>query len=302
MKRNPLMRLLAVLVSLILLSVAVITVSYAEGTDQESLRNRLFYAQSFKFMQHKDGIGTTDAPVYLAPVTGALRLANGRQAVDLSKEIYDAGFTEHGWLLVRYDPGNGYIRCGYIPQKYVKNFQSSMSIKNFDYIPAVSAAAIGVTDNPSTNGTDFTTLNPGDRFYILAKYTYSANWWYIECTVGGKTARGFIDRDTAAFWLGDEELKDQEPITLSTLGSPDISPLGTSQKSTIMIDGNDKDPRKQVHRDANPDSTWISVVYPGHKYPVYETKTGTNGDDWYYVFVEEDSVWGWIPAVFASVQ
>ena len=57
------------------------------------------------------------------------------------------------------------------------------------------------TDNPVNEGETVAEPAAGDSFEILAKYTYHGNWWYIECTVDGKTARGFIDREKSSFRL-----------------------------------------------------------------------------------------------------
>ena len=59
------------------------------------------------------------------------------------------------------------------------------------------------TDNPVNEGETVAELAAGDSFEILAKYTYHGNWWYIECTVDGQPARGFIDRQTSGFVLGE---------------------------------------------------------------------------------------------------
>ena len=68
-------------------------------------KDRLLNVQSFKFQQHKSGIGFGDCPVYTAPSEKALRFANNRQACDTNAELYEAGRTEDGWLLVRYETG-----------------------------------------------------------------------------------------------------------------------------------------------------------------------------------------------------
>ena len=277
---------------------AVTVFAAAEDTDTNELRNRVLTAKSFKFFHHKEGLGLGDCPVYLAPSESALRLANNRQAVDTNEELYDGGKTEDGWLLVRYDTGTGKIRCGYIPPKYVKGVVSQTTCKDFDYIPAIAAGVIPVTDNCVKGGAVFTTLNPGDAFHILAKYTYHMDWWYIECEAEGKTARGFIDRKTASFYLGDSA--DGTVYTLETLGSPDRSPLGTEKTGEILVKGDAKDERKSVHVEPDANSASKTVVYPTKTYACYGTQTGKDGKDWYYVFVEPDSMWGWVRASYAD--
>lgn len=270
-------------------------------------KDRLLSVQSFKFQRHKEGLKlglTSDVPVYTAPSMDALRLANGHAACDTNMELYEAGYTDDGWLLVRYDPGNGKIRTGYIPPKYCRKngFRSSMSQKGFDSLSAVAAGTIAVTDNPKDGGSAFAELADGDSFRILAKYTYGVNWWYIELTVDGKTARGFISRDTSSFYPGEDVEDHQTLVNMETIGTPSVSPLGTAQECTILINGNKGDERKKVHRDADPNSGWVSVVYPTNTYPCYGSKVGTTGKTWYYVFIESDSMFGWISGAYCTLQ
>ena len=267
-------------------------------------KEQLLTTPSFKFQRRKEGIGRGDCPVYTAPVEGAYRFANNRQACDTNKDMYEGGRTEDGWLLVRYDTGNGNVRVGYIPPKYVQGVKSSMGTRKFDRISAVAADTIYVTDNPLKGGKTFCELGSGEPFVILAKYTYNGNWWYIECTADGKTARGFIDRDSSKFYPGSDvaDNLNQTPVSMENIGTPSVSPMGTTQIGTVLINGSQNDERKRVHKDANAESKWISVVYPTKTYPCYGTKNGSNGKAWYYVFIERDSLFGWIYSGFSTLQ
>ena len=290
-----------------LLMVAALCVSAAAGAETGGMsfaewKDQLLGVRSFTFQRHRDGIGLGDCPVYTAPSKDSLRFANNRQAVDTEKDLYEAGKTEEGWLLVRYEPVSGTTRVGYIPPQNLKDFKSGMSARNFGNVSAVAAEAIDVTDNPiQKDGKVFTTLQAGDSFRVLAKYTYHGNWWYIECTAEGKTARGFIDREKSSFYPG-EDVQDhmnQTPVSLETLGTPGISPMNTRQAGTILIKGSKVDERKLVHREPGMDSKQVSVVYPTNTYPCYGVKD-TAGGTWYYVFVEEDTVWGWVSGAVAT--
>ena len=155
------------------------------------------------------------------------------------------------------------------------------------------------TDNPVNEGETVAELAAGDSFEILAKYTYHGNWWYIECTVDGKTARGFIDREKSSFCSGGEA--GLTPVTLETLGTPSQSPLGTEKAGEILINGSKGDERKRVHKDADPESKWVTVVYPTRRYPCYGSKDA-QGASWYYIFVEEDSTWGWVRSGYCTFE
>ena len=137
---------------------------------------------------------------------------------------------------MHYTTGKGVSRTGYIAPQYVKKFRSGMSTYGFVNLPAVAAVKMDVTDDAGKDGTPFTTLQEGDSFRILAKHVYkNTDKWYIECTVDGKTARGFINRETASFRPGEgvEDGGGSEPVTLETLkASPAFLPWERKRPGT----------------------------------------------------------------------
>ena len=175
-----------------------------------SLQKELDSLPPFKFEKHKYGIGYGSCPVYTAPSTDAYRCANGKATCDTNHAMDDAGYV-NGWLMVRYETNNGSTRVGYIPPKYIKGYVSSM-YPHFGYIPATAEDTILVTDNPMMHGTSFARLERGETFHILSKYNYykkdGLEWWYIECTVDGQIAYGFIEYYDSNFSLGDNDLGD----------------------------------------------------------------------------------------------
>lgn len=215
MKRNMMTRMMK-LFALLLAACALLASAAAEApaaeeaayTEDPELAARLESLPPFKFEIHKEGIGFGTCPVYSAPSEDAYRAADGKASCQTTKaRVDDAGFVD-GWLLVRYETNGGAWRVGYIPRKYVKGFKSQMG-PHFDSIPAIATDAMTVTDNPLGHDGGFTTLEAGDAFRILSRYNYHQkdgfDWWYIECTVDGQAARGFIDCATAAFRLGAAE-------------------------------------------------------------------------------------------------
>lgn len=276
------------------------TVSYG---DNSGLADQLRRVPDFKFWNHTNGIGYGNCPVYTAPSEDAFRCANGKASVYTNSYMSEAGFV-NGWLLVRYETNNGGVRVGYIPPRYVNGFQSKMGRPQFDYIPVTASGTIAVTDNPLLKGSSFARLDSGETFHILAKYTYFGNWWYIECTVDGQIARGFIDRGSSSFVLGtgDTGGASGSAVTLQTLGNPSVSPLGTSQDGEVLIDSGNTGNRKFVRERPDPNSAQVSVVYPGRRYPCYAIRMGTTGKEWYYIWVEQDSTWGWVSSAFSTVM
>ena len=59
--------------------------------------------------------------------------------------------------------------------------------------------------------------------------------------------------------------------------------------------------RKNVRRTPDASGAIISKVYPGLEYPVYDRRTSESGIEYYYVWVEDDSVWGWISSSVADL-
>lgn len=212
MKKNLFVRaaaaVLTMMTALILASSAFAGTSTEAGSARVSgdsyLLSELNELPPFKFDKHKKGIGYGSCPVYTAPSVDSYRCANGRASCDTNAKMDEAGFV-NGWLMVRYETNNGSCRVGYIPPKYVKGFKSSM-VPHFGYIPAVADELIYVSDNPMRHDDSFAFIEYGEQFHILSKYNYyqkdGLEWWYIECTVDGQTARGFIEYNGTQFHLG----------------------------------------------------------------------------------------------------
>lgn len=275
------------------------TVLAEEQTSEKDILDRLRIVQDFKFLNHKDGIGTDVAPVYTAPSSDAFRCAGGRARYELNGEISESNYVGD-WLLIRYrignkDDKNAYDRVGYIHKKYVKGFKSLMPRLDFEHIPLTAAQDIDITDDPALKGTPFGTIHKGETFYVLMKYTYTGNWYYVECVIDGKTARGFIDRTKITFYLGEavNPESDAKVYDLASVGYPEVSPRGTTARGHVEVNCKR---RIGVKNEPDVNGTQISVVYPGKYYPCYDiVPTGwRNNQEWYYVWVEEDSEWGWI--------
>ncbi len=271
--------------------------------NDSELADRLRNVPDFKFKNHENGIGYGNCPVYTAPSEEAFRCADGKASCYTDAYMSEAGFDITGWLLVRYETNNGGTRVGYIPPKYVRGFKSVMSgCQHFEYIPVVAADTIRVTDNPLLPGSAFATLDQGETFYILAKYTYFGNWWYIECTIDGQMSRGFIDRGTSDFYLGSNYSSSayQQPVNQLSLGNPTVSPLGTYQIGDVLVNSGSTGSRKIVRSKPDPNSQQVTVVYPGKRYPCYAEQQGSTGKTWYYIWVETDSAWAWISSGYVT--
>ena len=105
-----------------------------------------------------------------------------------------------------------------------------------------------------------------------------------------------------AKYVYDRGMTDKTVVTLETLGAPEKSPLETELMGYVVVNGKEGGDRKRVRGDATSDSKWLTSVYPRRRYPCYGIKTGERRKDWYYVFVEEDSVWGYVLGGFVTFE
>ena len=250
---------------------------------------KLLEILDFKFFVREDGIGLGSQAVYTAPSTSSLRLADGKATCSVETEIAVAGHIEGGWLLIRYDIGkkdekDRKARVGYIRNS--KDYESKVSKITFGSIPAELTEDIEITDNPRSNSTPFGTLPAGTAITILAKYTYTGNWWYVETELDGKLTRGFIDRSTAAIKVDGEVYRGNE-----ALGIPAKSPKGTVKTGTVTMNGTDED-ALIVRKENSPKSGMVARAYGGDVYPCYAQADGAREKLWYYIWV--DGVWGWV--------
>ena len=291
--------ILALAAAVCLVCLTAVAFADGESADQSALINELRTVPNFKFRNHTDGIGHGKAPVYTAPYEYAFRAANGNAYVVLDDAVSESNFV-NGWLLVRYEVGKGErTRVGYIPGNLVSNFKSSMPAVTFASIPLTAADTIPVTDDPVIAHEPFTMLNAGDTFYVLRKYTYTGNWYYIECSVNGQPARGFLDRTKASFYLGAQvdPASGAQAYTLASLGYPETSPRGTAQIGQFVLYEGE---RKPVRNEGKIGAKQLTVAYPGRYYACYDKTSASGG--WYYIWVEEDSTWGWISSANGTLK
>ena len=191
--------ILAVL--LMVMCTLMMTTAFAgTSTERSGGSSSLSDLPPFKFEKHQYGLYYGKCPVYTAPSESSYRAANGKASVQTDGyQVDDAGYVD-GWLLVRYAVKGGW-RVGYIPPKYVRGYVSRMS-PHFGWVPCTANETIYVTDNVYSHSDSIGVLDPGEEFAVISQYNYYANegfdWWYIECTIDGKTARGFIEK-TADF-------------------------------------------------------------------------------------------------------
>ena len=252
---------------------------------------QLLEVPEFVFFVREDGIGGGNYPVYTAPSTDSIRLADGTAHCDTTSEIAVAGY-DNGWLMVRYDIKDKKARVGYIEPKYSRGLQADVGKMQFISVPVTVTEATEITDNPRDNSTPFGTLPADSVVTILGKYEYSGNWWYVETTLDGRLTRGFIDRDTTAILVDGTVYHG-----FMELGVPVLSPEGKEQQGFITVNGTEDDAYILRERPTR-DSKMKARVYGKEVFPVYGSEEGNGGRIWYYIWV--DGVWGWFSSANAT--
>ena len=130
-------------------------------------------------------------PVYSAPGSNSYRAANGKATVSTNGAIYAMGW-DSGWLLVMYETNNGQCRIGYVDGAKIKGDIPALGQLSMVRINCATTSSVGVTDDPAKTGKLLTTLPEGTTVTYLTTMYNSGAWDYIETTIDGKTARGFV--------------------------------------------------------------------------------------------------------------
>ena len=140
-------------------------------------------------------------PVYSAPSADSYRAANGKASVSSNGAVYGMGW-DNGWLLVLYETNNGQCRIGYINN--IKGDIPSLPQLSLARVSCQTLQAVDVTDDPAKTGKAITKLQAGTTVTYLTTMYNSGAWDYIETTIDGKTARGFVAAGTLDIDSADE--------------------------------------------------------------------------------------------------
>lgn len=144
--------------------------------------------QGFDYVQLRSG---QKLAVYSAPDDDSWRGASGKATVSTNGAIYAAGW-DGDWLLIMYETNQGSVRVGYVDGNAVRGGIPVDDSLYFAHDPATVLTTCTLTDDPARTGTAITTLQPGAQVTYLTRYYNDNAWDYVETTVGGQTARGFV--------------------------------------------------------------------------------------------------------------
>lgn len=159
---------------------------------------------------HVDLQGNQKYAVYSAPSAAAYRAANGKASVSTNGPVYALG-QDQGWMLMLYDANNsGQYRVGYIQISKIKGKKPALDTLSWAYSPVEVMTATTLTDDPALTGRAMAALPAGTRVTYLSTMYNNEAWDYIETTVDGKTARGFVPSGTLSITGEDITEKDSD--------------------------------------------------------------------------------------------
>ena len=130
--------------------------------------------------------------VYTAPSAKAYRANNGKAAVSTNGAVYALGW-DNGWMLMLYEADKaGQYRIGYVDGAKIKGKKPALDQLSWDGSMCEVETATALTDDPALTGRTLVQLPAGTRVTYLTTMYNSTAWDYIETTINGETARGFV--------------------------------------------------------------------------------------------------------------
>ncbi len=131
--------------------------------------------------------------VYSAPDKNAWRGASGKASVSTNGSVWAAGW-ENGWLEIFYEVSKGGLRVGYVNGADIKGKVELNQTLDFSRSQAEMTANCQLTDDPLMNLTSVASLAAGRSVtYLTTVINQNGKAWdYVETTVNGQTARGFV--------------------------------------------------------------------------------------------------------------
>ena len=136
--------------------------------------------------------GGNKYPVYTAPSDSSYRANNGKATVSTNGPVYALGL-DGGWMLMLYEANHaGQYRIGYIDYSKIKGKKPDLGVLGWDGSIVTVETATTLTDDPALTGNTLTTLPAGTTVKYLTTMYNSGAWDYVETTIDGLTARGFV--------------------------------------------------------------------------------------------------------------
>ena len=134
--------------------------------------------------------------VYTAPSADAYRANYGKATVSTNGAVYALGWDQ-GWMLMLYEANfAGQYRVGYVNGAKIKGKKPELDTLSWDRSVCRVEVSTTMTDDPALTGKPLGQLSAGTMVTFLTTMYNSEAWDYIETTIDGQTARGFVPSGT----------------------------------------------------------------------------------------------------------
>lgn len=202
-------------------------------------------------------------PVYAAPSEDAWRGAKGKAAVSLTDPLIVLGQEpDSDWLLIEYDLSATERRIGYVcSEERWSAWSSELSLAGISVTLTEDTA---LTDDPRASGRAMTMLSGGSQVSALG--CVGEEWLYVETTVDGKAARGFVPSSAVALpeIMAMTDVMERLEGVWGFSGGAEIVDMGvifTAEGSLLMCDSDDMEtPPTYLIPDRDREATY--AVYP----------------------------------------
>jgi len=135
--------------------------------------------------------------VYSAPSESAYRANNGKAMVSTNGAVYAMGY-DGNWMLMLYEANNAnQYRVGYVNMSAVKGKAPALGQLAWAGVAATVQSSVSLTDDPALTGNALAYLPAGTQVTFLTTMFNDQAWDYVETTIDGRVARGFIPSGVA---------------------------------------------------------------------------------------------------------
>ena len=142
--------------------------------------------------------------VYSAPSTAAWRANNGKASCSTNGAVYALGW-DGNWMLMLYEANfAGQYRVGYVDGGRIKGTRPNLPMLTWNRQTCTVLTTTNLTDDPALTGNPMISLQAGTQVTYLTTMYNNTAWDYIETSINGQTARGFVPHGTLDVMIADD--------------------------------------------------------------------------------------------------
>ncbi len=157
--------------------------------------------RGFSFVNLKTG---QKLAVLSAPYDYAYRANNGKAMCNTNGAVYALGY-DSGWMLMLYEANYaGQYRVGYVNTGAMKGTLPNLPQLTWENEKCQVLQTVSLTDDPAQTGNPMTVIPEGTTVTYLTTMYNSSAWDYVETTIDGMPARGFIPTGSLNLNYADE--------------------------------------------------------------------------------------------------